>query len=198
LADGILNRLLRFVHVYPVDTSLHQDFLIAVAATLSHLALNRRDAVTRFARGIWHGLVDMWGTKNKGIKETLVVILRVLFPFYTASDPNQDSSASVFDYTDGVSRLWQLLDNEADNRWGMESLSIDSLRLQLLSPPETQTKGQARSFITRTFQYGWNFDAGQALAWATLELQADCVEKVCFSNESSFYSSSLSPCHSSS
>ncbi|KAI0063978.1 hypothetical protein BV25DRAFT_1837166 [Artomyces pyxidatus] len=177
LASAVLGRLLRFVQMYPVDTSLHQDFLITLSATLSHLALNKRDDITRFARGAWDGLIGMWGTKNKRLKEGLVGIFRILFPYYTARDPRDDAS-SDFDHTDGIARLWHLLDGEADNRWGLDSLSLDSLRLCLVAVQKEETDGCSDAFVARTFRYGWNFNSGQALAWAILELQANCAEKL--------------------
>lgn len=174
LAEGILNRLLSFIKLYPFDTSLHRGYLVALSATLSHVALNRRDAVTHFARNSWNGLLDMWGMKDKSMKEGIIVVLRVLFPFYTASDPRYDSSAPNFSYLDGVARLWQILDREADSRWGVEGLSLDCLRLQLTSPNAIGSS----AFVARTFRYGWQFDSSQALAWSILELQADCAQKV--------------------
>jgi len=81
LGSAMLNRLLRFLRLYPADTSLHPDFIVILSATLSHLALNKRDAVTRFAQGSWDALLGMWGTKNKKMKENLIIVLRTLFPF---------------------------------------------------------------------------------------------------------------------
>lgn len=177
LAEGVLAQLLSFMNLYPFDSSLHQGYLSALAATLSHLALNKRDAVTRFARDSWNGLLDMWGMKDKTMKEGIIVVLRILFPFYTASDPRYRDSNPNFDYIDGVARLWQILDKEADHRWGVEGLSLDCLRLQLASPGEEDDTSSA-AFVARTFRYGWQFDSSQALAWAILKLQADCARKV--------------------
>ncbi|TFY59771.1 hypothetical protein EVG20_g7665 [Dentipellis fragilis] len=183
LASGVLNRLLRFIRLYPVDTSLHQDFLLTLSATLSHLSLNKRDAVTQFARGAWDGLLGMWGTKNRSMKEGLVVVLRMLFPFYTSIDPRIEGPDSEYNYSDGVAKLWHLLDGEADSRWGIDGLSLDSLKFQLAS--DLAPNGcELGAFIARTFRYGWDFDSGQALAWAILRLQADCAAKLFVSSES--------------
>jgi ataxia telangiectasia mutated family protein len=176
LGSAMLNRLLRFLRLYPSDTSLHPDFIIIVSATLSHLALNERDTVTWFAQRAWDALLGMWGTKNKTMKENLIIVLRILFPFYTTRYP-EASSALDSSYVDGVSRLWSLLDGEAESRWGVDGLSLDSLRLSLMRDcPLSASKPGA--FMARTFQYGWNFDSNQAVSWAILELQADCAEKV--------------------
>ena len=176
LGSAMLNRLLRFLRLYPTDTSLHPDFVVILSATLSHLALNKRDAVTRFAQGSWDALLGMWGTKNKKMKENLIIVLRTLFPFYTTSYPEANTSSLDFSYVDGASRLWHLLDGEAESRWGVDGLSLDSLRLSLMG--NCFGAGKTGAFMARTFQHGLNFDANQAVSWTILELQADCAEKV--------------------
>lgn len=177
LASSLLTRLRRFIELYPTDTSMHHDYILSVSATLSHLALNKKADVTAFARSAWSGLVGLWGTKNKRMKEALVGVLRVLFPYFTATDDTSGSSSLKFDFSEGISKLWHLLDGEAESRWGIDGLSLDSLRLEVMSATEDEEKG---AFVMDTFRAGWNFDAGQALTWAILELQADCAEKVCF------------------
>src|ERR1700722_4646415 len=170
LASAILHRLHRFLELYPADTSLHHDYLLALSATLSQLALNKRYYVEKFAHGIWDGLVRLWGTKNKALKEGLVVVLLVLFPYFTA---DQDRT---FTWAEGVGRLWHLLEGEAESRWGADGLSYDSLKLEAFNE-EGEDMSERPTFATRTFRAGWHFDAGQALAWAILELQADCADK---------------------
>lgn len=168
LPSAILVRLQRFLEVYPVDASLYHDYLSALLSTLSHLSLNRKDNVMRFAQASWDSLVCLWGTKNKGMKECLVAVLRVLFPFLTAGHDNP------YDWSNGMSHLWLSLDGEAANRWGVDGLALECLRLEVADP-----EGEASSaFIAQTFRAGHNFDPAQALAWAILELQADCAEKL--------------------
>ena len=179
LGSAVLNRLLRFLHLYPGDSSLHPDFIVVLSSTLSHLALNKRDAVTHFAQGSWDALLGMWGTKNKAMKENLIIVLRTLYPFYTTRYPEAGFSSLDFSYVDGVSRLWHLLDGEAESRWGVDGLSLDSLRLSLTNGSCVRSQTQPGAFVARTFQYGWDFDANQAISWTILELQADCAEKVC-------------------
>lgn len=168
LPAAILNRLERFLVQYPADTSLHHDYLTALSATLSQVVLNQRKLTAKFAKATWPALVGMWSTKNQRLKENLVVILRMLFPYFT-------SALDEGEYDDGLSRLWKLLDGEAQNRWGVDSLSMDSLRFELA---DEQQDPSADAFVARTFRYGWHFESNQALAWAILELHADCGEKV--------------------
>ncbi|KAG8220961.1 hypothetical protein J3R82DRAFT_2466 [Butyriboletus roseoflavus] len=168
-------RMKRFLQRYPTDTSLHHDYLLALQPFLCQVALNCRQEVDDLACCGWDALVGLWGTKNKRIKESLVGILKTLFPFLTAT-----RDAPNHGWADSVQRLWTLLISEADSRWGIEALSIDSLRLQV----SVGEADEREVFVAQTFRAGWNFDASQALAWALLELQADCAEKLFEHSES--------------
>ncbi|KAJ7760552.1 hypothetical protein B0H16DRAFT_1415528 [Mycena metata] len=172
LPSSILSRLQRFLEIYPPEASLYHDYLCTVLSTLSHLSLNRKDSVVRFAQASWDSLVGLWGTKNKGMKECLVAVLHMLFPFLTAS--HDKSPAAAYDWSSGISQLWRLLDGEAESRWGVDGLSLECLRLELADPEETA----GGTFLAPTFRAGSNFDGLQAVAWAILELQADCAEKL--------------------
>ena len=168
----LMNYFSHFLRIYTGDTSLHHDYLIGLSAALSHFTLNCRQVVSVFANDSWHPLVNMWGTKNQRMKEDLVVVFRLLFPLLTAEP--LEGEASV-DPTGALASLWSALDGEAQSRWGVHSLSLECLQLRLLHEDRESDKG---AFIADTFQYGWHFDGDQALSWATLELQADCAEKV--------------------
>lgn len=184
LPSSILNGLQEFLVRYPADTSLHQDYLIALSATLSHLELNCRELVSKFAWNSWDSLVGIWTTKNRGMKEILVAILKTLFPHVSVSKFGLESDDLKLPadgiYGDGLGKLWHTLDAEAESRWGVELLSQDSLRLQIQYPGDLPLDSSDSAFTARTFRTFWHFDSGQALAWAVLELQADCAEKVTF------------------
>ncbi|KAF8448998.1 hypothetical protein L210DRAFT_3618742 [Boletus edulis BED1] len=169
ITPSLFWRMKRFLERYPTDTSLHHDYLLALQPFLCQVALNCRREIDDFACSAWDALVGLWGTKNKRIKESLVGTLKTLFPFLTAT-----RDAPNHGWADSVQRLWTLLIGEADSRWGIEALSIDSLRLQV----SDERADERQIFVAQTFRAGWNFDAGQALAWALLELQADCAKKL--------------------
>ena len=191
LPSAILNGLQDFLVRYPADTSLHQDYLTALSATLSHLELNCRELVSKFAWKSWESLVGIWTTKNRGMKEVLIAVLKTLFPhvsigkFGSESDGLKPFADGV--YGDGLGKLWHTLDAEAESRWGVELLSQDSLRLQIQYPGDLPLGSGSSAFTARTFRTSWHFDSGQALAWAVLELQADCAEKVTLILSSSFF-----------
>ncbi|KIJ65638.1 hypothetical protein HYDPIDRAFT_167269 [Hydnomerulius pinastri MD-312] len=175
IAPSLFWRMKRFLERYPSDTSLHHDYLLALQPFLLQVSLNCKGEVDNLALSTWDALVGLWGTKNKRIKESLVGILRTLFPFLTAS-----RNGPTHGWAGGLQRLWTLLNGEAESRWGIDALSIDSLRLEVV----VDKVNEQEIFVAQTFRAGWNFDATQALAWAVLELQADCAEKLFEHSES--------------
>ena len=179
LSSGILLRLERFLKRFPTDSSLLHSFLAILLSTLKHLSLNRRNEVQNYARSSWDGLLGLWGQKDKTMKESLTAVLRVLFPFLIA--PSNMERAPSFDCADALGRLWQLLDGEADSKWGADRLTLDALRFELLDPTGSGSHDSASgAFVAQTFRAGWDFNAGQALSWAILELKADCAGNVWF------------------
>ncbi|KAJ7066636.1 hypothetical protein C8F01DRAFT_981361 [Mycena amicta] len=177
LPAAILSRLQRFLDQYSQDASFYQDYLLLVLHTLSHLSMNRNQLVMQFACRSWESLVGLWGTKNKGLKECLVAVLYVIFPYLKRS---RDSKAP-----EKISLLCKSLESEAENRWGAGGLSLDSLRLEV----DHEDHGGRRAFVARTFLAGSNFSDTQALAWAILELQADCMYQLYQHSENIFSSS---------
>lgn len=165
VSRSVLNRLHRFFDSFPADTSAHYDAVLAVNAALDQLTLNARDQVTEFGVKIWDQLLCLWGTKHRKMKEGIVITLMTLFPYVTHHDAH-------FDIADGIGKLFRLLNGEHESRWGIEPLSLDALRLDV-----TQESNRD-AFEAGTFRRGFNFDGAQALAWAALELQADCVKEV--------------------
>ncbi|KAF7308746.1 Serine/threonine-protein kinase Tel1 [Mycena kentingensis (nom. inval.)] len=168
LPTSILSRLCRFIDTYSSDASLFQDFLHMVLHTLSHLALNHKDLVMRFARDSWSSLVDLWGTKNKGLKECLAAVLYVLLPFLKTSRAGRSQTPAR------IASLLKVLEGEADSRWGAGGLLIEYLRLEIAQDGQPTS----RPFCARTFRAANNFSDGQALTWTILEMQADCIEEL--------------------
>ncbi|KZT27904.1 hypothetical protein NEOLEDRAFT_1059985 [Neolentinus lepideus HHB14362 ss-1] len=183
LPNAVLSRLRRFIEMYPSDSSLYHDCLHSISATLGHLSLNKIAAVHDFAVGTWDGLVDVMRTKNKKMKESLLSVLKVLFPYLTMTTADETNSGSL--WSNGVARLWQVLEAEVGSRRGIEPLSLEALRLQLaLLTDDDITEKPAGAFVAKTFRYGSQFNPSQALSWAVLELQADCLQKLLIFSES--------------
>ncbi|EMD39153.1 hypothetical protein CERSUDRAFT_93196 [Gelatoporia subvermispora B] len=181
LPAALMSRFHGFLQKYSTETSIHHDFLLALSATLSHLALNRCEKVANFARGAWDDLLRLWGTKNQRMKEDLIIVLRRLFPYLSTENLDVQPMPSPR-YQEGLMKLWKLLSGEAENRWGVEELSLESLRLQLVDHDSDKDSGSA--FVGNTFRHGWQLTAAQALTWAILELQADCAKQLYLLSES--------------
>lgn len=177
LVSAIMTRLRRFLERYPVDSSLLYDYINILSSVLDHLSLNRKHEIEIFARSTWTALVGLWGTKDKHLKETLVVVLRHLFQFVVCPAYSDDPKLPPFDAVNGIGVLWHILDAEAENKWGMDALALDALRLEIAGP-DVARFSEVNAFVAKTFRAGWNFDAEQALSWAILELRADCAGKV--------------------
>lgn len=177
LVSAIMARLRRFLERYPTDSSLLYDYINILSSVLDHLSLNRKHEVEIFARSTWTALVGLWGTKDKHLKEALVVVLRHLFQFIVCPTYSDDPKLPLFDAVSGIGALWHVLDVEAENKWGMDTLALDALRLDI-AEPDIARSSDINAFVTKTFRSGWNFDAEQALSWSILELRADCAGKV--------------------
>ncbi|KAF9006179.1 hypothetical protein BDQ17DRAFT_1423871 [Cyathus striatus] len=78
-----------------------------------------------------------------------------------------------FDCYDALLKLWAILAGEADSRWGVDGISLDAIRLEVMSG----SCGN-QPFAAKTFRAGSNFDEVNALAWAILQLQADVAAKL--------------------
>ncbi|KAL4265494.1 hypothetical protein AB1N83_004973, partial [Pleurotus pulmonarius] len=159
---AILQRLLWFLKLYPSDGSLHNDYLIVLSITLDRLALNRKKEVVGFSRDAWPSLVGLWGAKSKALKEGLASVLTTLLPFYTA---NHESVWGV-----GLKKLWNALYGDGQNRWGVDSLALENIRLEI--------SGDVEPFAMQTFKAGFGFESGQALSWVILQLQSDVLAKL--------------------
>jgi len=176
LPAAVLQRLQRFLERYPADSSLLRDYISILSAVLDHLSLNKKREVEQFALSTWEGLIGLWGTKDKNLKEGLLVVIRHLFHFITAPAVSEEKLPK-YDWAQNIGSLWNLLDAEAESRWGADGLSLEALRL-VVDVTQPNFRVQDGPFVAKTFRAGWNFDSGQALSWAILELQADCTAKV--------------------
>lgn len=175
LPQAILLRLQRFLILYPADSSLLHDYLLALSSTLDHLALNRVKDTQKFTRNTWDILIGLWNTKDKTIREHLIVVIRSLMPYLTA-DFGMKSARDSYDQAGALWKLYDMLEGETGYRRGIETLVLDSLRLEIGSI--ATGKETVEPFVAYTFRAGWNFDTSQAISWAVLETQADCVAKV--------------------
>ncbi|KAG6810767.1 hypothetical protein H0H92_010424 [Tricholoma furcatifolium] len=174
LPSSLLARFRRFLDHFGSDTSLVHDYVAALSSTLSHLSLNRIVDVSKFAHNSWDKLLGLWRTKNKQIKEGLVSVLTVLLPFIASENQPYRVSGLAFKRGDAIRKLLQTVE-------AVDGLSLDSLRLEIA---DASLQPANSAFISRAFRYGPTFDGNQALTWAILELQAECLVKLLLLSES--------------
>lgn len=170
LPPAVLNRFQRLLQAYPKGT-LHPAILAALSTVLSHCILNKSQVVALFARNTWSAITRLW-RRQKDIRETVVVIIRTLLPLLSLSD-EQISEAEL---GGELMKLWTPWTKEIREDKKFDSLSLECLRLDIRDGTTTG------AFIANSFRFGWEFGTGQALAWAMLELRADCAAKVCLLN----------------
>lgn len=172
--DAIYSRLERLLRKYPSESSLLQDYLKIVAATLEQLSLNDIYRTRSFAYSTWEYFVNLWGLKDKGMKEQLLIILRILFPYIVAGEPVFEGEGRL----DSLRSLSSALGKEAEMRAGSTMLNLSALRLELRVQGAIDMDESANPFTAETYRFSENVDGDQALCWAILELQADCLNEV--------------------
>ncbi|KAI0358095.1 hypothetical protein OH77DRAFT_1421375 [Trametes cingulata] len=178
---ALLSYFSHFLRIYSVDSSLRQDYLSALSATLGHYTLNCRLPVAAFAADSWQALVTMWSTKDMEKSDDMVIALRLLLPVLTAEPlENEESVIPV----DALSTLWSVAESVAGKHSSTLGNGLETLRLHVLDGRDRNTT--KRAFVSQTFEHGWGFDWGRALAWAVLELQADCAVKLYLHSESTY------------
>ncbi|KAL1747593.1 hypothetical protein HDZ31DRAFT_31492 [Schizophyllum fasciatum] len=172
LTPKVLGRITRILQSYTADSSIHHELLPALSCILSRLCLSQTVTVKKFAMDSWDCLVNLWGPKAKPFREHLIAVLVTLLPYYVLAGKKHDWGV-------GVERLYKVMDREVGTG---RSLPLDAIRLEVIPRPERD--GFFPAFSTPTFRAAPSFDQAQALTWATLELEADCILKLYERSES--------------
>ncbi|KAF8693084.1 Telomere-length maintenance and DNA damage repair, partial [Rhizoctonia solani] len=173
--QAILSSFSQYFIQHPSEGTAHQDAIWALNSALLDLELNRSREIMKFGAQLWFPLLDLWNTKTRAIKEGLVLIFNLLMPLMMESDDAQ------FPKSDAIARLNAALDGEPGSRSGLEGLSLDAIRLQIIR----DRKAIRSAFETSSFRYGADFTSSHALSWTALQLQADCIAQMLFSTGSS-------------
>lgn len=159
VALAILYKLLRFLIFYPETTS-HLSVLKSVNLVLGVVRLNQLRPVALFADRLLPTLLRLWKTtKSKEIKEQLIVALKLVLPFVARDLPadfggrpsrNEEASQVVGEgdvsAAEKLQRIKETLDDVFDSRWAVESLALESIRLELARP------GPRTAFVAQSFR----------------------------------------------
>ncbi|TRM65491.1 hypothetical protein BD626DRAFT_567398 [Schizophyllum amplum] len=172
LTPQIMERVTHVLQSYSTDSSIHHELLPALSSILTRLCLSQSAAVKNFAVESWNSLVGLWGPKAKPFREHLIATLSILLPYYVLAQKRHD-------WGEGLERLYKVMEKEVGTGKG---LSLSALRLEVDLRHFTDRGRPA--FATPTFRAAPSFDQAQALTWATLELEADCIVKLYERSES--------------
>ncbi|WVR09037.1 hypothetical protein IAU60_006097 [Kwoniella sp. DSM 27419] len=163
---SILLKIHRFLNIYQAETSAHLPILRSLSLVLAELELNCRDDYTTAGLKLLPQLVALWSTRNKALREQVIISLRMLLPFVTHKtllEPKQS-----VEVRDTLEKLMDGLARETSMKGGIEPLEIHTVRLKGLG-----SQAKLGPFELRGVAAGFEFGHEQALCWAVLELYAE-------------------------
>ncbi|PWN25736.1 hypothetical protein BDZ90DRAFT_61352 [Jaminaea rosea] len=147
-----------FLQSFPTESTAHLPALAGLNELLREIEFNQSQAMRSFAFSHWEPLCQLWDSKNKTVKEQLVVAFRILLPYLASQDDEPVRGH--------LAQLLKRLDGDGENRFSLGPLNPQQLSLRL--------EPQASSpFRTPFFSAGRTFSADSAVSWAALELCAD-------------------------
>lgn len=169
---AIFHKFHRFFKRFPSETTAHAPALVALNRIFAEVDLNDRKSMQDFGPGLWTAILQLWKTKNAGLKEELVMAYRYLFPFIAPAAGGNTVDA----VEEKIKPLYEAILSEPTIRWreGYE-LDIDSLELGWDS---VEQREGPTAFNSATFRFGSAFSEKQAVAWTLLELGADTLARL--------------------
>ncbi|WVQ63855.1 uncharacterized protein L199_002011 [Kwoniella botswanensis] len=160
----LLLKIHRFFNQYPTETSAHLSVFRSLNILLTELELNCRDDTLSAGLKLLPQLVSLWGTRNKALREQILISIRMLLPFVTHKTLVENKHATGV--RDTLEKLMDGLSRETINKWGIEALDIGVLRLK-------SSQSMDGPFGLRGIGAGFDFSHEHAMTWAVLELYTD-------------------------
>jgi ataxia telangiectasia mutated family protein len=143
---SILLKIHRFFLLHPTETSVHLAILRSLNIILAELELNSRGDFTSAGIKLFPQLVSLWGTRSKGLREQVLIALRLLMPSLThGTSESKDKDGIV---REGIRKLMDGLARESLGSRGIEPLDINVVRLSLMEEDKDDLSG-SRPFQTR-------------------------------------------------
>ncbi|OCF35599.1 hypothetical protein I316_02654 [Kwoniella heveanensis BCC8398] len=166
VGHSLLLKVNRFFQQYPNETSAHLPILRSLNLLLVELELNCRDDFLSAGLKLLPHLVALWGTRNKALREQVVIAVRTIFPFVTHK--TLVNSKEVIGVVETLEKLMDHLPRETTTKWGIEPLDLNLVRL-------TSEKLDTREapFALRGLSAGFEFSHEAAMSWAVIELYRD-------------------------
>lgn len=164
LGPALVSKVVRFLRVYPTETSAHLPALAALNHLLEELFFNAKSFLETAAIVLWPCLLPLWQTKNTLVKEHIVISLSFLLPFLVHRDgPPQISM---------LQDLYSIVLAESQDRWGIDTLEMDALAFGWVGDCHIEQ----HPYTLRMMRSGETFTASNALSWAVLQLGASCLK----------------------
>ncbi|WWD21232.1 hypothetical protein CI109_105716 [Kwoniella shandongensis] len=166
---AVLLKIHCFFHQFSAETSAHLAILRSLNIVLAELELSCRDDFLSAGLKLFPQLVSLWGTRNKAIREQVVISLRMLLPFVTHRTLGGSKQAPMVRET--LEQLMDALSKETISKSGVEPMDLNVLRLNSLDG------GFGRGpFELRSLSAGFEFSHEHSMTWAVLELYRDsCI-----------------------
>ncbi|KAK8844109.1 hypothetical protein IAR55_006903 [Kwoniella newhampshirensis] len=166
---AILLKIHRFFFQFPSENSAYFAILRSLNLVLAELELNCRDDSVSAGLKLFPQLVSLWGTRNKAVREQVVIAIRMFLPFVTHKTLVDSKQAPMI--RDTLEKMMDGLPRETAVKWGIEPLDLNVLRLKRLRSEATRGP-----FELHLLSAGFDFSHEHAMTWAVLELYSDsCI-----------------------
>ncbi|KAG8853093.1 Serine/threonine-protein kinase tel1 [Serendipita sp. 411] len=129
----LLVKFCRYFETYAVSATSHVDMIPALYHLLERVELNRIADMIWFSRKIWSRLVTLMKGRVRTDHAYLLVILKILLPYYihnSFENLNADTTQDSLDSgsSSGLRELAKFIDQSAPLKSGIDCLSLESLR----------------------------------------------------------------------
>ena len=173
VGSAILLKIYRFFLQNPdTETPLHLSVLRTLNIVLGEFELNCRRDMEDHGCKLFPHIVGLWTTRNKVLREQLVIALRILLPFLTHPSTTNPRAQQI---KETATRFVDVLGKETISRWGIQPLKLDCVRLRNSSRINKEDPEIREPFSLSTITAGFGYTHEVALTWTILELYADCV-----------------------
>ena len=152
LGLSILLKIHRFLLQHPSETIAHLPILRSLNIVLTELELNCRSDIVTGGIHILPQLVARWMTRDKGIREQLLIALKMMVPYLTHKNVAEKVREGVV--REAMLGLMLALPREVASKSGIRPLDLAVLRLKpgprFGSRSYSEASGKSQPFETRT------------------------------------------------
>ena len=159
-----LLKIQRFFAQYSTESSAHLPVLRSLNIVLAELELNCQKEFTQAGFRLLPHLVNLWTTRDKVMREQVVIALDRVLPSLEQILDKQDEAGN--DVQDNLRRTLDHINKETSVRWGLQPIDMSCVRLDFNECPSQQ------AFRTSVMAAGFDFTHEVALNWCIIKLYA--------------------------